>query len=89
YNVDSKKGMISIDGTKYDFTSYTHTINEPDYTLKAGTDLTVMVTGTKMHEYEDPEPGILKGKAAKVVITLKGAALELTDVDVVDGTNAD
>src|SRR5438552_3633941 len=35
YNVDTKKGSISINGTKYDFTSYTHEINGPTYKLKS------------------------------------------------------
>ncbi len=89
YNVDTKKGSISINGKKYDFNSYAHEINGPSYTLKSGSDLTIKVEGTKYHDYANPEPGILKGKAATVTITLGADKLELKNVDVTDGTNAD
>jgi hypothetical protein len=89
YNVDTKQGLVKVNGMEHKFTSYEHQINEPDYILKAGDDLTIKVEGTQFAEYENPEPGILKGKAAKVTVTLADGKLELTDVDVVDGTNAD
>lgn len=90
YNVDTKKGSISINKQQYNFDSYQHKINEPDYELKSGDKLTILVTGTKYHEYENPEPGILKGKAANVTVILAQDTLVLSDkVDVIDGTNAD
>lgn len=90
YNVDTKKGYISINKIKYDFTEYKHTINEPDYTLKSGDKVLIKVEGTKFHNYENPEPGILKGNAAKVTITMGTETLGLDNkIDVIDGTNAD
>lgn len=90
YNVDTKKGFISINKTKYDFTEYKHTINEPDYTLKSGDKISVKIEGTKFQDYENPEPGILKGRAAKVTIIMGAETLVLENkVDVIDGTNAD
>jgi len=89
YNVDNKKGSISINGKKYDFTSYSHEINGSTYELKSGDDLTIEVTGTKYHDYANPEPGIMKGKAALVTIILGTAKLATNNVDVIDGTNAD
>lgn len=89
YNVDTKNGSISINGVKYDFTSYAHEINGSTYTLRSGDKLAIDVEGVKYHDYENPEPGILKGKAEKITITVGNEKIELKDVDVVDGTNAD
>lgn len=89
YNVDKKKGLISINGEQYTFDFFKHTINEPDFTLKAGDQLTVKVEGTAYSEYENPEPGIQKGKAATVTITLGTETLTLKNIEVIDGTNAD
>jgi hypothetical protein len=90
YNVDTKKGFISINKTKYNFDFYKHTINKPDYTLKSGNEVLIMVEGTKFYEYENPEPGILKGKSEKVTVVKGADTLVLkNNIDVIDGTNAD
>lgn len=89
YNVDTKKGSVSINGRVYPFDFYAHIINEPDFTLKSGNQLSVKVQGTKFEEYENPEPGILKGKAALVTLILGTDTLNLKNVNVIDGTNAD
>jgi hypothetical protein len=90
YNVDTQEGSITINNKIYNFTEYKHTINQPDYFLKSGNDLSIRVYGTKFSDYENPEPGILKGSAAKIVITLGNDSLIINNkIDVTDGTNAD
>lgn len=90
YNVDTHAGYITINHKKYNFTEYVHTINQPDYFLKSGDNLNIKVSGVKFSDYENPEPGIQKGHAAKIVITLGQDSLIIEDkIDVTDGTNAD
>lgn len=90
YDVDKKEGHVTINGTKYNFDYFNHKINEPDFLLKSGSILSIKVEGTKYYDYENPEPGILKGKAAKVTIKLGGDSLVLNNkVEVYDGINAD
>ncbi len=90
YNVDTKKGEISIDGKKYKFDSYKHAINDADYYFKAGKDVTITVDGTEIIAEENPEAGILKGKVETVKIKFGGKEYVYTnEFDVVDGTNAD
>lgn len=90
YNVDTEKGEISIDGKKYKFDSYKHYINEADFLIKSGKELTITVNGISWEDYENPEPGILKGKAASVKIKLGDKEYVYDNAfDVVDGTNAD
>jgi len=90
YDVDAKKGHITINGTKYDFDVYQHQINEPDFLLKSGDKVVINVTGAQYFDQEEPEPGILKGKAARVSIKLGSDSLVLENkVQVHDGINAD
>lgn len=90
YNVDTKKGAVSINGQQYSFDHFSHVINEPDFTLKSGNAVTIKVEQTVYGEYENPEPGIMKGKAGLVTVIRGTDTLTLKNrVEVIDGTNAD
>lgn len=90
YNVDTKKGAVSINGQPYHFDFFSHVVNTPDFTLKAGSEVQIRVEGTKYADYENPEPGIMKGRAALVQVIRGTDTLTLKNtVQVIDGTNAD
>lgn len=88
YNVDHKKGTISINGTKYELNQFKHEYDSDEFSID-GNDVHIFVEGTNFTDYENPEPGILKGTAASIRIIVKSDTVVFQNMEFWDGTNAD